>query len=207
MGVLASALRRNVGDGALKNLEERLLYAFSGDIAGNGGVLVFASDFVNLVNIDDALLRAGDVAICGLQQLEDDVLNILADVAGFSERGCIDNRKGNVEHLGQGVREKGFAGACGADEQDVGLGELNFIVAHAIHLDALVVVVDGHGEFLLGLLLADDIIVEVALDLTGLGEVQRAGSSTGFSATVVVKDGVANGNTLVADESAWVVAW
>ena len=43
--MLAPALRRNIGDGAFDNLEERLLHAFAGNIAGDGGVLVFAAGF------------------------------------------------------------------------------------------------------------------------------------------------------------------
>ena len=54
--MLAAALRRNVGDRAFQNLQQRLLHAFAGDVAGDGGVLVLAADLVDLVDIDDALL-------------------------------------------------------------------------------------------------------------------------------------------------------
>jgi len=37
-------------------------------------------------------------------------------------------------------------------------------------LDAAVVVVDGDGEDLLGLLLTDDVVLQELVDLTGLGE-------------------------------------
>ncbi len=116
-----------------------------------------------------------DVAVGGLQQLEDDVLDVLADVAGLSERGGVDNGEGHVEHLGQRVREQRLAGAGGADEQDVGLGQLDFVVAHAVHLDALVVVVDRDGELLLGLVLADDVVVEEALHFLRLGQMAGRG--------------------------------
>ena len=203
--MLASALRRNVGHGAFENLEQRLLHAFAGDIAGDGGILVLAADLVDLVDVDDALLGAGDVAVGGLEQLEDDVLDILADVAGLSERGGVDDGEGHVEHLGQGVRQQRLAGAGGADEQDVGLGQLHFVVAHAVHLDALVVVVDGDGELLLGLVLADDVVVEKAFDFLRLGQVAGGGGGSGFAA-VVFEDGVADGHALVADVGAGVVA-
>ena len=64
------------------------------------------------------------VAVCN-SILEDDVFDILAHVAGLSKRGGVDNGEGYVEHLGQSVCQQRFAGAGEADEQDVGLGELN----------------------------------------------------------------------------------
>ena len=55
------------------------------------------------------------------------------------------------------------------------LGQLHFVVAHAVHLDALVVVVDRDGELLLGLVLADHVVVEKALHLLRLGQVAGGG--------------------------------
>ena len=55
--MLAAALRRNVGDGAFENLQQRLLHAFAGNIAGDRRVLVLLGDLVDLIDIDDALLR------------------------------------------------------------------------------------------------------------------------------------------------------
>src|SRR6202035_3807937 len=71
--VLAAALRRNVGNRALQYLEQRLLHAFAGNVAGNGGVLVLLGDLVDLIDINDALLRFLYVAVGGLQQLQDNV--------------------------------------------------------------------------------------------------------------------------------------
>ncbi len=147
----------------------------------------------------------GDVAVGGLQQLEDDVLHILAHVAGLGQGGGVHNGEGHVEHLGQGVRQQRLAGAGGADEQDVALGQLHFAVAHAVHLDALVVVVDRHGELLLGLVLADHVVVEEALHLLRLGQVAGGGGGMRFAA-VVLEDRVADSHALVADVGARVVA-
>ena len=79
--VLAAALRRHVGDRAFEDLQQRLLDAFARHVAGDRRVLVLAADLVDLVDVDDALLALLDVAAGGLQQLEDDVLDVLADVA------------------------------------------------------------------------------------------------------------------------------
>jgi len=54
--MLASALRRNIRDRALDDLQQRLLHALAGDVARNGGILALAGDLVDLVNVDDAAL-------------------------------------------------------------------------------------------------------------------------------------------------------
>ena len=79
--VLAAALRRHVGDRAFEDLQQRLLDAFARHVARDRRVLVLAADLVDLVDVDDALLALLDVAAGRLQQLEDDVLDVLADVA------------------------------------------------------------------------------------------------------------------------------
>ena len=104
--MLASTLRRHVGDRAFEDLQQRLLHAFTGNVAGDGGVLVLAANLVDLVDVDDAGLGATDVAVRGLQQLEDDVLDVLADVAGFGESRGIDDGERNIEHLGQGLGQQ-----------------------------------------------------------------------------------------------------
>ena len=81
--VLASALRRDIADGAFKDLEQRLLDAFARDIAGDGNIFGLAPDLVDFIDVDDAALGAGDIEVRGLEQAQDDVLDILADVAGF----------------------------------------------------------------------------------------------------------------------------
>ncbi len=66
-------------------------------------------------------------------------------------------------------------------------------------------VVDGDGKLLLGLVLADDVIVKEGLHFLGLGQMAGDGSGSGFAA-VIFKDGVADSYTFVADVSAGVVA-
>src|SRR6185295_3268081 len=93
--MLASALWRNVGDRAFENLQQRLLHPLARYVTCDRGVLVLAADLVDLVDVDDALLALFDIAAGRLQQLEDDVLDILADVPGFSQRRRVDDREGN----------------------------------------------------------------------------------------------------------------
>ena len=165
--VLAPALGRHVGDGALEDLEQRLLDALARHVARDRRVLVLARDLVDLVDVDDPLLALLDVAAGRLQQLEDDVLDVLADVAGLGQRRGVHDGEGDREHLGQRLGQQRLARARRADQQDVGLGQLDVVPAarRLLDLDALVVVVDRDGELLLGALLADDVVVEELLDL------------------------------------------
>ncbi len=149
---------------------------FAGDVAGDGGVVALAGDLVDLVDVDDAPLGALDVVVGGLDEVEEDVLHVLADVAGLGEGGGVGDGEGDVEDARQGAGEEGLAGAGGADEEDVGLLELDVGGGLAGGADALVVVVDGDAEDLLGLLLADDPLAELLTDVLGRGDTLGAGS-------------------------------
>src|SRR5512135_2228938 len=157
--MLAAALRRHRSNGAFHDLEQRLLHAFARDVARDGRVVRFAADLVDFVDIDDAALRTLDVVVGVLQQLENDVLDILADIAGFGERRRIGHGERHVQDARQGLRQQGLAAARRADEHDVRFRQLDIAVL-AGRIDALVVVVHRDREDLLRVLLADDIIVE-----------------------------------------------
>ena len=67
VGVLASALRRDVGHAPFDYLEQLLLYALPGNVPGDGAVdALLAGNLVQLVNVDDAALGLGDVPVRGL---------------------------------------------------------------------------------------------------------------------------------------------
>ena len=99
--MLAAALRGHARHGALDDLEERLLHAFARDVAGDGGVLGLAADLVDLVDIDDAALGPLDIVVGGLQKLKNDVLDVLADIAGFGQGRRVGHGEGHIEHAGQ----------------------------------------------------------------------------------------------------------
>ena len=220
----------DVGHGAFEQLQQGLLNTFPGDITGDGGVLALARDLVDLVDVDDSALGLIDVQVSFLQQAQQDVLDVFPDVAGLGEGRGIGHREGNIEQLGQGLSEQGFAASSGTDQKDVALVELGrgFVaLALAIPLpgQALVVVVDRDGEDLLGLFLSHDLAIEVGLDLLGLGNFgQRWGWLAGFLGgrfalgflglaartgtamalhQLLVEDLVAEIDALVADVDAW----
>jgi hypothetical protein len=82
--------------------------------------------------------------------------------------------------------------------------QLDLVVARVIHLDALVVVINRNGELLLGLVLADDVLVEEGFDVLRLGQVRRRSSWMSFAA-VVLENRVADPDALVADVRAGVI--
>ena len=133
--VLAPALRRHRRGRALEDLQQRLLHALAGDVAGDRRVLALASDLVDLVDVDDAGLGLLDVVVGGLDQLEQDVLDVLADVAGLGQRGGVGDGERDVEHLGERLRQQRLAAAGRAEQQDVAL----------LQLDRVLVVADRPG--------------------------------------------------------------
>src|SRR6267154_1264754 len=111
----------------------------------------------------DAALRLVDVVVAVLQQLLDDVLHVLADVARLGERGRVGDHERNVEEARHGLREQRLARSGRADEQDVRFGELDLVVLREM-LQPLVVVVHRDRQYLLGELLTDHVLVQYPAD-------------------------------------------
>ncbi len=202
VGMLAAALRRHVGDGAFQNLQQRLLHAFTGNVAGDRGVFVLLGDLVDFVDIDDALLRFLHVAVGGLQQFQNNVLDVFADVARFGERGGIHDGEGHIEHARQRLREESLAGSGRTDQKNIGFAEFD-VAGLLVQKDALVVVVNRDGEFLLGAVLADDVAIEELLDLRRAGKPACGGR--GLLALFILENGLADADTFVADVRARIV--
>src|SRR5437870_282747 len=190
--MLPPALGRHVGDRALEDLQERLLNALARHVTRDRRVLRLPRDLVDLVDVDDAALRTLDVVVRRLEQAQDDVLDVLADVARLRERGGVGDGEGHPQHLGERLCEEGLAGARGADQEDV-----RFLQLDLARLDPLVVVVDRDGEDFLRPLLADHVLVEDILDLRGLGK--RAELAALLLFPLLGDDVVAELDALVAD--------
>ena len=178
--MLAAAGGRNACYRALKNLKQRLLNALARNIAGNGEVLGLAGDLVNLVHVDNANLRALDIAIGGVDELEQDVLHVLAHITGLGECGSVGDGKRHLEDASERLGEQGLTGTGRTEQQNVGLGELHLVHiivelrAHNVikgghrgtALDhAAVVVVHGNRHGALGVLLAHNIGRKLVIDL------------------------------------------
>ena len=110
------------------DLQQCLLHALAAHVAGDRGVVGLAADLVDLVDVDDAALRPLDVIVGRLQQLQDDVLDILADIAGLGQRRGVRHGERHVDDAGQGLGQQGLAAAGRAEEEDVRLGQLDPVV-------------------------------------------------------------------------------
>ena len=180
LGMLAAAGGRNAGHRALKNLKQRLLNALARNIAGNGEVLGLAGNLVDLVHVDNAHLSALNVTIGSIDELEKDVLHVLAHIAGLGERGGIGDGKRHLEDARKRLGEQGLTGTGRTEQQNIGLGELHLVhiiielrvqtVVKGRHrstaLDhAAIVVVHGNRHGALGVLLTHDIGRKLVIDL------------------------------------------
>ena len=123
--VLAATLGRNIRDRAFDDFQQRLLHAFTADVASDRRVFALAGDLIDFVDVDDALLRALDVVVAALEEIQDDVFDVFADVTGFGQRRRIRHGERHIEDLGERLSEQGLAGAGRADQQDVALLELD----------------------------------------------------------------------------------
>ena len=161
--MLAATLRRNACNRAFHDLQQRLLDALTRHVAGDRGIVRLAADLVDFIDIDDAALGALDIVIGCLKQLQDDILDILADIAGFRERRGVSHRERHVENARQRLGKQRLARTCRPDQQDVRLRQLHIVVLGGM-VEALVMVVNRDREDALGLELADHIIVEHLAD-------------------------------------------
>ncbi len=196
--MLATTLRGNRGDRAFHDLQQRLLHALARHIAGDRGIVGLARDLVDFVDVDDAALRPLDIIVRGLEQLEDDVLDVFADIAGFGQRRCIRHGERHIENARQRLRQQRLARAGRTDQQDVGLRQFDVVVL-GLMVQPLVVVVDRDRENLLRMLLADHVIVQHLADF-----LRRRNSITrlhqrGF--VLLANDVHAEFDALIADEN------
>ena len=114
-----SALRRNRSHRAFYDFKQGLLYAFTAYIPCNRGVLAFSSDFVDFVDEDYAPFSCLNVSVCRIDELEEDIFNVFAYLAGFRKGSGICNGKGNVQLLGKGFCKKCLTASCRSYEKNV----------------------------------------------------------------------------------------
>jgi hypothetical protein len=197
--MLAPALRRHRGNRSLEDLEQRLLDALPGDVARDGRVVRLARDLVDLVDVDDPGLGLLDVEVGGLDELEEDVFDVLADVARLGQGCRVGDRERDVQDPRERLREQRLPAPRRAEEEDVRLLQLDLRVLEP-HAHALVMVVDGHGERALRLLLRDDVVVQDRVDVEWLRQVVEV--ELRRSRELLVDDLVAEIDALVADVDA-----
>src|SRR5438132_6465371 len=199
VGMLAAALRRHRRDRPLDQFQQRLLHAFAGNVPGDRRVIGLARNLVDLVDVDDAALRLVDVVVAVLEQLLDDVLHVLADIARLGERCRVGDHERNVQEARHRLREQRLARSGGADEEDVRFGELDLVVLREV-LQALVVVVHRDRKDLLGEFLPDHVLVQDSADFPGRRQVGFGGLAALVRGAFLADEVVAQLDALVADE-------
>src|SRR5579885_71387 len=202
--MLASTLRGHICYRAFENLQQRLLHPLARNIARNRRVLVLTADLVYLINVDDPCLGASHIAVRRLKQLQNNVFNVLTNIPRLSQSGCVHYGERHIEHLGQSVRQKRFAASGRANQQNIGLRQLNIIAPHPVHLNALVVVIDRNRELLFCLVLPNHILIQERAYLGRLRQMWRSCALLRLAA-VVFQNGIADGNALIADVRARVI--
>ncbi len=166
LGVLAPALRGHGGLAALHDLEQRLLHALARHVARDGKVFGLASYLVYLVDVDDADLGTRNVEVRRRNELEQDVLHVLAHVARLGQRGGVRDGEGHPQRARKRLRQKGLARSGGAEQHDVALGKLHVaLLGLRAQADALVMVVYGHRKGALGILLTNHVLGKVGVQL------------------------------------------
>ena len=79
------------------------------DVAGDGRVLALAGDLVDLVDIDDAVLSQLHVKIRRLQQAQQDILHVVADIAGLGEGRRVGDGERHLQDAGERLGKEGLA--------------------------------------------------------------------------------------------------
>ena len=197
--MLAAPLWRDVRHRPFQHLQERLLDPLAGDVPGDRNVVAGLADLVDLVDVDNPALGGFQVEVGGVQKLQEDVLDVLADVAGLRQRGCVADRERDVEDSGHRLGQQRLAAAGRADQQDVRLVELDLAVALLAVDQPLVVVVDGDREHLLGAILADHVLIELFLDLARRGDIGEERLGDAPTPTLLIEDRLAEFDALAAD--------
>ena len=131
------------------------------------GVFGLSGDLIDLIDIDDAVLGTLNVVICCLNETQQDVFDVFADIAGFRQSRCVRNGERNVQKLCKRLRKIGLADAGGTKQQHVALCNLHAAVFTAEE-NALIVVIDRHRERHFGFVLPDDVFIELLFDLLRL---------------------------------------
>ena len=107
--MLAPALGRHRRHRAFNQLEQGLLHALARHVTRDGRVIRLARNFVNLVDVNDALLRAFNFVVAALQKLLNNVLNVLAHITCLGQCGRVGHDERHVQRARQGLRQQCFA--------------------------------------------------------------------------------------------------
>ncbi len=146
----------------------------SGRIGGGGNL-------VDLIDVDDPVLRARHIAPGQAHEIAHHVLDIRAHVARLGELGRVGFDERDPDQVGGFADQKRLADARGSNEDDVLLGVIRGFLAIERQPHVVVVVAKGHAEHFLGFVLSDHKSIEVIFDVLGFViETKRLEVGLGF---------------------------
>ena len=160
--MLASALWRNTGFCSLQDFQKCLLYAFTGNITGNGYIFCFFCDFINLIEINNTMLSTLNIIIRCLNDFEKNVFNIFSDISCFRQCRCICNCKRNIQNFSKRLCQICLTGAGRTYHQNITLLQFNVHIG-AIH-NSLIVIVNCYRKCFFCILLSNYIFIQKGFD-------------------------------------------
>ena len=144
--MLSPPLRRYRCRRPLEDLEKRLLNALARNIPRNRGIFRFSRNLIDFINVDDTALCFLDVVVCRLDQLQQNVLDILADIACLRERGCIGDGKRHIQDACQCLRQQGLAAASGANHENIRLTQFHVLIFPLSCMNPLIMIIDRNRQ-------------------------------------------------------------
>src|SRR6202034_2974559 len=96
-------------------------------IARDADVAGGFADLVDFVDVDDSALGGFKIVVGALQKLEQNVLDVFADIAGFGERGGVADGEGDIQNSRKRFGQESFPAAGGADQKNVALVDFDLI--------------------------------------------------------------------------------
>ena len=117
--MLTTSLRRHIHNSTFQQFQQALLYALTTDITRNRRVVSLTGYLIYLIYEDNTTLSSLHLIVGHLQQACQDALYILSDITCLSEYGSIDNGERDIEHLGDGAGQQGFASTRRTHHDDI----------------------------------------------------------------------------------------
>ena len=109
--MLATTLRWHRCGCSFNDLEQGLLNTFTRNVPSDRGVLTFASHLVDFIDVDDSHFSALGIKFSSLNEFEQNVFNVFANITGLGQRGGISDSERNIEHAGKCLRQQCLARA------------------------------------------------------------------------------------------------
>ena len=119
------------------------------------------------------MLSALDIIVCCLNEAEQNVFYVLADITCLGECRCVCNCKRNVDQFGQCLCQIRFSGTGRSEHQNVAL--LQFDVGGCTGKHSFVMVVNSNGEHFFRLILSDYVVIQKCFDFLWFDQVDLVG--------------------------------